>query len=350
MSDKKKVCIIGSGNWGSTIAKIVGVNVNKYDCFENTVNMYVYEEIVDGQKLTEIINTQHENVKYLKGHRFTDSIVAVPDVVDTVKDADILIFVIPHQFVANTCKPLIGKLKENAIGLSLIKGFDESVPGKINLISEKISSLLSIDCAVLMGANIAKEVAEDHFCETTIGCRNEEFGTVLKKLLETPNFRVTVVPDAKTVEICGALKNVVAVAAGICDGLSYGENTKAAVVRIGLKEMIRFCNTFYPTPRIETFFESCGVADLLTTCYGGRNRKISELFAKEKNKTFEELEKEHLGGQKLQGPATAIDVLTLLESQGKEALFPLFVAVARIAKKEIEVTQLLEYLRQDPEC
>ncbi|RWS31966.1 glycerol-3-phosphate dehydrogenase [NAD(+)]: cytoplasmic-like isoform X2 [Leptotrombidium deliense] len=349
MSDKKKVCLIGSGNWGSAIAKIVGVNVKKFDCFDKEVKMYVYEEMVDGRKLTEIINKDHENVKYLKGHKFTDSIKAVPDVLETAKDADILIFVIPHQFVPNTCKPLIGKLKKGAIGLSLIKGFDESEKGKISLISEKISNLLGIDCCVLMGANIANEVADEKFCETTIGCKNAETGHILKKLLDTPNFRVTVVPDTKTVEICGALKNVVAVAAGICDGLGYGDNTKAAVIRIGLKEMMRFCNVFYPTPRIQTFFESCGIADLITTCYGGRNRRISELFAKDPSKTFEQLEKEHLNGQKLQGPGTALDVVCLLKSKNKEELFPMFVAVAKIVTKEIKPQDLLDYLRKEPD-
>ncbi|RWS09660.1 glycerol-3-phosphate dehydrogenase [NAD(+)]: cytoplasmic-like isoform X1 [Dinothrombium tinctorium] len=348
MSEKTKVALIGSGNWGSAIAKIIGSNVQKIDYFDKEVKMYVYEEMVNGRKLTEIINTTHENVKYLPGHKLPPTIVAVPDVVEAAKDADILVFVLPHQFVPNTCKPLIGKIKPNAVGLSLIKGFGEE-NGNIILISNQIRSILNIECAVLMGANLANEVADEKFCETTIGCADSRAGKVLKDLVDTPNFRVTVVPDRQTVEVCGALKNIVACAAGFCDGLKFGDNTKAAVIRIGLKEMIRFCKIFYPEPRVSTFFESCGVADLITTCYGGRNRRLSEMFVKETTKSFTDLEKEHLKGQKLQGPQTAEEVFALLKATGNETKFPLFYAVSQIAKRELEPHKLIDYLRNEPD-
>jgi len=228
MGEKYKICLIGSGNWGSAIAKIVGANVQKFDYFDKEVKMYVYEEIVNGKKLTEIINTEHENVKYLPGHKLPANVVACPDILQTAQDADILIFVLPHKFVEPTCKPLVGKLKKNAMGLSLIKGFGEKPSGGIILVSEMISNLLDISCAVLMGANLANEVAEEKFCETTIGIQCPGFGKVLKSAIQTDNFRVSIVKDTKTVEICGALKNIVACAAGFSDGLGLGDNSKAA--------------------------------------------------------------------------------------------------------------------------
>lgn len=149
------------------------------------------------------------------------------------------------------------------------------------MISEIIESNLNIDVAVLMGANLAPEVANENFCEATIGTKDVQgMGLVLKKLFHTEYFRINVVKDSHTVELCGALKNVVACAAGFSDGLGYGDNTKAAIIRLGLMEIIRYVEKFYPGSSFKTFFESCGIADLVTTCYGGRNRKICEAFAK----------------------------------------------------------------------
>lgn len=147
----------------------------------------------------------------------------------------------------------------------------------MDLISQLIRDTMNIPCSVLMGANLANEVADEKFCETTIGCVDEADGQDFKLLFQTDNFRVTVVKDTNIVEICGALKNIVACAAGFCDGLKMGDNTKAAIIRLGLKEMIKYGDTFYPGGDHSTYFESCGVADLITTCYGGRNRKVSEV-------------------------------------------------------------------------
>ena len=119
-----------------------------------------------------------------------------------------------------------------------------------------------------MGANLANEVAEEKFCETTIGVKDAKMAPILRDLFQTPNFRVVVSDDVDAVEICGALKNIVACGAGFVDGLNLGDNTKAAVIRLGLMEMIKFVDVFYPGSKLATFFESCGVADLITTCYG----------------------------------------------------------------------------------
>lgn len=348
----KKVAIIGSGNWGSAIARVVGKNVVDFkDQFDQEVKMYVFEEMVEGRKLTEIINQDHENVKYLKGFKLPHNVIAEPNVVECAKDADILIFVIPHKFVLGSCKPMVGHLKPGAIGISLIKGFGEGPDGKFVLISSQIQDMLNIECSVLMGANLAMEVAQDRFCETTIGCKDPEAGKTLQLLFQNPNFRVRVVPDRKTVEICGALKNIVACAAGFADGLSWGDNTKSAIIRLGLMEIIRFCRLYYGDDdfKVTTFFESCGIADLITTCFGGRNRRVSSEFVKHPEKSLETLEEELLQGQKLQGPQTAEEVHEMLSSRQHLDKFPLFVATHKILKRQIKPEDLFEYLRNEPE-
>lgn len=132
--------------------------------------------------------------------------VAVPDLVEAAKDADILIFVVPHQFIPGQCKQLLGKIKPNAIGLSLIKGFDVAEGGGIKLISHIITEHLKIPCSVLMGANLANEVADEKFCETTIGYTDKKHAPILRDMMQADHFRVVVVDDVNTVEVCGALK------------------------------------------------------------------------------------------------------------------------------------------------
>ncbi|XP_029821842.1 glycerol-3-phosphate dehydrogenase [NAD(+)], cytoplasmic, partial [Manacus vitellinus] len=234
------------------------------------------------------------------------------------------------------------------LSLVVSQGVDEG-PDGLRLISDIIHEKLGIEMTVLMGANLANEVADEKFCETTIGCKNTKYGQMLKELMQTPNFRVSVVQEADTVEICGALKNVVAVGAGFCDGLGYGDNTKAAVIRLGLMEMIGFAKLFCKGPVTPTtFLESCGVADLITTCYGGRNRKVAEAFART-GKSIEQLEKEMLNGQKLQGPQTSAELHRILKSKNVVEKFPLFTAVYRICYEGKPVADFIKCLQNHPE-
>lgn len=343
-----RVTVIGSGNWGSAISIIIGNNTKRSNRFHPLVNMWVFEELVNGRKLSEIINQDHENVKYLPGHQLPRNVVAMPELADAVSGADILVFVVPHQFIGNICDQLAGHLKCGAYGISLIKGVDQG-PNGLKLISDVIREKLGIQVSVLMGANIASEVAEEKFCETTIGCKNPQHGQIFKELMQTANFRIRVVEDCDTVEICGALKNIVAVGAGFCDGLNFGDNTKAAVIRLGLMEMVAFARLFCTgAVSTSTFLESCGVADLITTCYGGRNRRVAEAFVKS-DKSIEELERDMLNGQKVQGPLASADVYNILKQKGVLEKFPLFVGVYRICYEGRPVQEFISCLQNHPE-
>ncbi|CAI9735202.1 glycerol-3-phosphate dehydrogenase NAD+, cytoplasmic-like [Octopus vulgaris] len=344
----KKVCIIGSGNWGTAIAKITGKNViERTNLFERTINMYMYEELYEGQKLSEIFNTTHINIKYLPGIKIPENVVAIPDVIKATENADILIFVLPHQFVQGICSTIKGTVKPGAVAISLIKGFD-MFEGSIRLLSDVIASNLGIECAVLMGANLAHEVANELFCESTIGCKKKEVGLLMKNLFDTTYFRCSVVEDAATVEACGALKNVVAVGAGIGDGHKMGDNTKAAIVRLGMLEIIEFINFFFKESNLRTYFESCGLADLVTTCQGGRNRKLGEALVYS-NKTLLELEEEILKGQSFQGPLVAKAVFEILKSKKMVEKFPIFVAVHLTCQRKMKTTDFINSLVNHPE-
>jgi glycerol-3-phosphate dehydrogenase (NAD+) len=336
----EKIAMVGSGNFGSALVRILGQNALRHPVFDNEVKMYVYEETVDGEPLTKLINRHNENVKYLPGAKFTPNVVAVPDISEAVKGATMVCFCLPHQFL----KPIMPKIKESvspgAKLLSAIKGIDFDDQGVV-LISDLLREGLEADCSVLMGANVANEMASDAFCETTIGYKVPENGELFKLAFDCPALKVGTVQDTVGVELCGALKNIVAIGAGFCDGLGYGGNTKAAIIRIGLKEMMKFCKTFYSGISDETFLESCGVADLITTCFGGRNRKCAEAFAKHgKEKSLESIEKELLGGQKLQGTLTALEVNHILKMKGMEHEFPFFTTVYKISYEDAPLTAI----------
>jgi len=237
-----------------------------------------------------------------------------------------------------------GRLRPDARAISLIKGLDVNGKG-IELASEVISEALNIDCSVMMGANLANEIAQEMFCESTIGYSNEASASVFKSITEAPYFKISCVPDVTSVELCGALKNIIAVGAGIIDGLSLGDNTKAAIIRIGLDEMRRFSALFSPSGQVpdQIFFESCGVADLITSCFGGRNRRVGEALVRTR-KTIVELENELLGGQKLQGPPASVEVFKFLREKDKLAEFPLMVAIYQVCYEHSPPQHIIDTL------
>ena len=390
---------------GSAIAKIVAENVKEHSgLFEPNVQMWVFEEEITvpeasrhydssseystkKQKLTDLINHFHENIKYLPDIALPTNLIANPSLQNSVEGSSILIFNLPHQFIGGLCDQMKGHIVPYARGVSCIKGVNVS-SDDVSLFSESIGEKLGIYCGALSGANIANEVAQEKFSETTIAydpppmdSRNPTpkgptpKGTtprgptpqsshldltkltehkdsrgltskvkliaqpsdlppvdheLLRLLFHRPYFHVRVVSDVAGVSLGGGLKNIVALAAGFVSGLGWGDNAKAAVMRVGLLEMVKFGKIFFSNSVHTATFteESAGVADLITSCSGGRNYRCAKLSV-EKKISIDQVEKEELNGQMLQGTSTAKEVYKLLKVKGKEDEFPLLVAVYR---------------------
>ena len=156
--------------------------------------------------------------------------------------------------------------------------FHDSEP---QLLSAQIKRVLGLRCVgVLMGGNVAADVASESFCETTLALEDIQEAHLIRSVFHTERFQVEVITDVAGAELCGALKNVIALGAGFCDGLDLPPSTKAAIIRIGFNEMRTFCKLLYPTVSDVTFLHSCGLGDLIATCYGGRNRRCAEAFAR----------------------------------------------------------------------
>jgi glycerol-3-phosphate dehydrogenase (NAD+) len=339
----------------------------------------LYDESVGDtpQKLTKVINKYHENVKYLPNIALPSNVIANPSLQDAVANSTILVFNLPHQFIHNVCRQLSGHILPFARGISCIKGVNVTDDG-VSLFSEWIGDDLGIYCGALSGANIANEIANEKWSETTIAydpppmdnsrapsprsgspnpsvsvtddldvqhrdARGRKSKTKLtavppeyppldhdcfRSLFHRPYFHVQMVSDVAGVSLGGALKNIVALAAGFVDGRGWGDNAKAAIMRIGLMEMVKFGKEFFgETVLTGTFTESsAGVADLITSCSGGRNFRCAKK-AVEKGISVQEVERVDLNGQMLQGTSTAFEVNSFLKARGLEAEYPLFTAV-----------------------
>lgn len=345
----KSIGVIGSGNWGSAIAKLLGENVERAPEYNKLIKMWVFEETVNGRNLSEIINAEHENVKYLPGTKLPDNVVASSDLEDVASTADILVFVIPHEFLLKTLQVISPVVKQSAVAISLIKGAYFSGT-EFNLISVKINSLLTIPVCTLMGANIASDVARGNFSECTLGYRSKEVGETLAKLFSSEYFVVTAVEDSGESEVCGVLKNVIALGCGILSGRNHGPNALAAVIRNGLLEIVRFCEVYLKQGNScggisRIFFESSGVADVIVSCSSGRNFRYSEMAAKQ-NKRIPEIEATEMNGQKLQGYSTAQSLMEFLTQTQKQNEFPLLYAIARSAHTDLTAEPILDAIRQ----
>ncbi len=254
--------------------------------------------------------------------------------------------------MSNVLKTLKGHVRPQARAISCLKGLDVSSKG-CTLLTDYITKGLGIHCGQLSGANIAHEVAAQKFSETTIAYplpkdyfSGDVDNMVIWRLFHRPYFHINVIDDIAGISIAGALKNVIAIAVGFVDGLEWGENAKAAIMRRGLLEMVKFGRTFFPGCTVGSFTEeSAGIADLFTTCSGGRNVKIARAMA-QTGKSAEQLEKELLNGQSAQGLVTAREVHEFLHTKGAEEDFPLLEATYQMLYNGVNVG-LLPYMLEN---
>lgn len=334
----KKISIIGNGNWGTAIGRLLANNTIESSIFEKDVRMWGCSEEFEGRVLNDIINSDSINPKYLPGIHLPENLKAVDDI-RTLGDSDVLVFALPHQYI-EAIEPLKGLVKNNCIGVSLTKGFIDAEDGDIDLVSRSIHRILDINVSVMMGANIADQVARDMISEGTLGYTDEDAADIVYKLFNSYTYRVTKIKDVYGVEISGTLKNVVSMAYGFAEGLGYCTNTKVAIFRNGFAEMRKFFKFFYPMATTESLFQSSGVGDLLVSCMSGRNFRCAKIMA-EKRMDLKEAE-ETMRFTKLQGPTTALIVYNYLKRQKRIDEFPLMSTVYRICYEDEAYDSILE--------
>ncbi len=262
MTTKKKVTVIGDGGWGTALGLIA---------FENGHDVTIWGPFSDYIEKTKAC---HENKSFLKGVIIPDDVNMTADRSEALKNADAIILAVPTKYYSNVISSIKGLIPTNANVVSVAKGLDRDTHQRMSTIAETLLDHKPI--AALSGPSHAEEVARGVPTAVTIACENKECSKNLQQLLSNSHFRVYTTQDIIGVELGGALKNVIAIAVGISDGLGFGDNTRAALITRGLVEIKRIGMALGANET--TFSGLSGLGDLIVTCTSklSRNRGVGE--------------------------------------------------------------------------
>ena len=267
-----KISIIGAGSWGTALARLLAVNGH------DVVMWSIVEDEI------RMLQENHEHLTKLPGVKLPDDIVFTTDMECAVKGKDILVLAVPSPYTRSISRTMAPYVSEGQIIVSVAKGIEESTLKVLaDVIKEEIPQA---DVAVLCGPSHAEEVGRGIPTTVVAGAKTRKTAEYIQNVFMNKVFRVYTSPDMMGMELGGALKNVIALAAGIADGLGCGDNTKAALITRGIAEMSRLGVAM--GGHIETFNGLTGIGDLIVTCASrhSRNRKAGYLIGQ--GKTMQE--------------------------------------------------------------
>ncbi len=264
-----KVSMIGAGSWGMAIAKVLETN-------GHDVIVWSHRE-EEARKLQE----KRENESKLPGVRLSERTLFTSELKTAVTERDLLVLAVPSTAVRGTARLMASYVKKGQIIVNLAKGIEESTLMILtDIIEEEIPGA---NGAVLSGPSHAEEVGKGVPTTVVAGARDRETAEYIQNIFMNEVFRVYTSPDMLGIELGGAFKNVIALAAGVADGLGCGDNTKAALITRGITEMSRLGVAM--GGHIETFNGLTGIGDLIVTCASvhSRNRKAGYLIGQGRN-------------------------------------------------------------------
>lgn len=260
-----EIGIIGAGSWGTALAVLLANNGHQI-----TIWSAVENEVMMLKKDRELKN--------LPGVKISDSTKITGDLETAIKNKDILILAVASAYTRKTAYKMKEFIKEGQIIVNVAKGIEEQT---LKVLSEVIEEELpQADVAVLSGPSHAEEVGKGIPTTCVVGAHTKKSAEYVQNIFMSPVFRVYTSPDMLGIELGAALKNVIALAAGIADGLGYGDNTKAAIITRGIKEISRLGMVM--GGKSQTFSGLSGIGDLIVTCASmhSRNRRAGILIGK----------------------------------------------------------------------
>lgn len=265
----EKMCVIGAGSWGSALALSLHKNGHKVYMWSRDVN-----------QVTEINNTR-ENSRYLPGIKFPEDLIVSNDLEEVVRDSKIIVLGVPSQAIRSICKQIKPYINDKQILVDVAKGLERGTGLRLSQVAKE--ELPNNPYVTLSGPSHAEEVSR--FMPTTLvsACEDISIAEVVQDAFMSPTLRVYTNPDKVGVELGGALKNIIAFGAGMCDGLGYGDNTKAALMTRGITEIARLGVAMGAD--VNTFTGLSGIGDLIVTCTSmhSRNRRAGILMGQGKS-------------------------------------------------------------------
>jgi len=266
----KKIAVIGAGGWGTALA--ITLSQKKLTAENSNILLWCYEK-----ETVDEIEMNHTNTDFLPDVEIPQNIIPVSDF-SKIKDVEIIVNAVPTQFIRNVYSQINFSL-ENKIIVNSSKGIEKKTLKRIAEIFNELG-VRNENYAAISGPSHASEVAKKQFTAVLVASTNYELAMSIRELFSTKTFRVYSSTDVIGCELGGALKNVIAIAAGISDELKSGDNTKAALISRGLAEMTRLGVELGANP--QTFSGLAGLGDLVVTCDGeqSRNKQVGFLLAK----------------------------------------------------------------------
>lgn len=260
-----RVAVIGGGSWGTTVAHLCAKNA--------PTTLWARREEVAAE-----VRDHHTNSAYLAGYDLTPTLHATSSLEEAVCTADLLVMGVPSHGMRDTAKELASCLRPWVPIVSLSKGLEQG--SRLRMTEVLQQELPGHPCGVLTGPNLAKEILAGGAAASVIAMEDDTIAEALQGIFASDLFRVYTNPDVVGCEVAGALKNVMAIASGMADGLGTGDNTRAAVITRGLAELTRLGCAM--GGRAQTFSGLAGMGDLIATCISpqSRNRYVGEQLGK----------------------------------------------------------------------
>ena len=294
----KTITVLGAGSWGTALSLVLADN--RYN-----VRLWSY-----CKEQVEKINQTKKNENYLPNILLPETIIAYHDLEEAVKNCETIIVAVPTKAVREVMKKLLTHIKNPVTIVHVCKGIEPGSLKRVSeIIKEEMPDYLLKDVVVLSGPSHAEEVSLRHPTTVAVASENLAAAEMVQELFMNTNFRVYTNPDVIGVEIGGALKNIIALAAGISDGLGYGDNAKAALMTRGLAEIARLGTKMGANPL--TFSGLTGIGDLIVTCTSVHSRNWRAGNALGKGESLQEIL--HNMGQTVEGVRTTKAAYQLAE-------------------------------------